>query len=80
MLTMLRLKNIKIGSNFAEADFYPEDCPTCGHVVINLPSGTIRDYSEVSGYGASYIAHARQNLVRIAKEQNQQNECLIMWY
>ena len=77
---MLRLKNIRVMNNVAEADFYPEDCPNCGHIVVDLRSGKIESYSEVIGYGASYLAHARQTLIRLAKEKNLQTECLVMWY
>ena len=80
MHTMLRLKNIRIENNVAEADFYPEDCPTCGHIVVDLVSGKVVSYSEVMDYGASYLAHARQNLLRLAAEKSLQTECLVMWY
>ena len=80
MNIMVRLKNIKIGDKFAEADFYPENSPTCGHIVVDLASEEIDSYSGVPGYGASYLAHSRQGLVRLAKEKSSQTEYLMMWY
>lgn len=77
---MLRLRNIKIKNNRAEADFYPEDSKTCGHVVVDLSSGEIISAVEVPDYGASYSGHARQRLVRMAKENDARPECLVMWY
>lgn len=77
---MLRLKNITTGSEYAEADFYPEDSKTCGHVVVDLSSGELSSVAEVPGYGASYSGHARQRLVKMAKENDTRTECLVMWY
>ena len=79
MTTMLRLKNVKIGSEFAEADFYPEDGMECGHVVVNLLDGDIVSCVEVAGFGPSYSAHARQRLIKMSKEQDDSGECLVMW-
>ena len=47
MTTMLRLKNVKIGSEYAEADFYPEDGREFGHVVVDLSGGEIASCTEV---------------------------------
>lgn len=80
MTTMLRLKNVKIGSEYAEAEFYPEDGRDAGHIVVRLSDGEISSCNEVPGYGASYIGHARQRLVKMAKENDQRAECLVMWY
>lgn len=80
MTTMLRLKNVKIGSEYAEADFYPEDGPKFGHVVVNLSDGEIASCVDVPGYGASYGGHARQRLVEMAKKKDTRSECLVMWY
>ena len=79
MTTMLRLKNVKIGSEYAEADFYPEDGREFGHVVVDLSGGEIASCTEVPGYGASYSGHARQRLMKMAKENDHRSECLVMW-
>lgn len=80
MTTMLRLKNVKIGSEYAEADFYPEDGREAGHVVVDLSNGEIKSCTDVPGYGASYRGHARQRLVKMAREDDLRTECLVMWY
>lgn len=77
---MLRLKNVKIKNNSAEADFYPEDSDIFGHVVVDLSTGELISTVEVPGYGASYSAHARKRLVRMSKENDTRTECLVMWY
>ena len=77
---MLRLKNVRIGSEYAEAEFYPEDSKDAGHIVVRLSDGEISSCKEVPGYGASYRGHARQRLVKMAKENDQRSECLVMWY
>ena len=38
---MLRLKNIRVMNNVAEADFYPEDCPNCGHIVVGTKAPVV---------------------------------------
>ena len=79
MITMLRLRNVKIGVEFAEADFYPEDGKDSGHVIVRLSDGEIVSSVEVSGYGASYVGHARQRLVSMFKDKDDRSECLVMW-
>ena len=80
MTTMVRLKNIKIGSEFAEADFYPEDSVTCGHIIINLNDGEVCSCTNVTGYGEAYPAFTRRRLKEMAKENDTRTECLVMWY
>lgn len=80
MNTMLRLKKIKIGSEYAEADFYPEDSQVAGHIVVNLSNEEVLTCTDVSGYGASYRGHAAQRLVKMAREKDARTECLVMWY
>jgi len=80
MITMVRLVNVKMDGKVAEADFIPEDSKEAGHIRVDLETGEITDCINVPGYGASYRAHARQGLVRMAKEGDTRSECLIMWY
>lgn len=77
---MLRLKNIKIESKRAEADFYPEDSNEAGHVVVDLLRGEFISHTDVIGYGESYRGHALQRLMQMAKEKDSRTECLVMWY
>ena len=77
---MLRLKNIRIGSEYAEADFYPENIQQAGHIVVNLSTEEISSCSDVPGYGASYRGQAAQCLVKMANENDLRNECTVMWY
>lgn len=79
-MKMVRLRNIKIGSAFAEADFYPEDSNKAGHVVVDLSTEEILSCEYVPGYGNSYSGHARQRLVEMAKKNDTRSECLVMWY
>ena len=77
---MLHLKNIRIKSEYAEADFYPEDSQVAGHVVVDLSSEEVLTCTDGSGYGASYRGHAAQRLVEMAREKDARTECLVMWY
>ena len=80
MITMVRLVNIKMDGKVAEADFFPEDSQVAGHIWVDLETGNTIDCIDVHGYGASYRAHARLGLARMAKEGDTRSECLIMWY
>lgn len=77
---MLRLKNIRIENGKAEADFYPEDSTTAGHIIVNLSNRKIISCDDVPGYGESYRGHARQHLLRMAEENNTATERTVMWY
>lgn len=76
---MLRLKNIKIENGKAEADFYPEDSKNAGHIVVNLENNEIISCEDVNGYGESYRGHAKQHLIRMAKDNNITTERTVMW-
>ena len=80
MITMLRLKNISISGNTAEADFFPEDGTGHGHIVINLESEEIIHIDHAPGYELIYPGHARKQLVRMAKSDDRRSECTVMWY
>ena len=76
---MVRLKNVKIENEYAEADFYPEDSDRAGHVIVNLSSGEVV-CNDVPGYGEEYGDQASRRLVKMAKENDTRSECLVMWY
>ena len=80
MSTMVRLVNIKMDGKVAKADFFPEDSQEGGHILVDVETGNTIDCTNVPGYGASYRAHARRGLIRMAKEGDTSSECLIMWY
>lgn len=80
MITMLRLKKIRIENERAEADFYPENIQQAGHIVVDLSSEEIVSCTDVPGYGASYKGQAAQRLVKMAKAQDYRTECTVMWY
>lgn len=77
---MLRLKNIRIGNGKAEADFYPEGSERAGHIVVSLENNEIIDCKDVPGYGESYRGHAKQHLIKMAKENTIATERTVMWY
>lgn len=77
---MLRLKNIRIESEYTEADFYPEDSQVAGHIAVDLSSEEILTCTDAPGYGASYRGHAAQRLVKMAQKKEVRTECLVMWY
>lgn len=76
---MLKLKNIKIKNNIAQADFSPENTNIWGHIEVNLQSREITSCNNVEGYGSSYRAHAKWKLVELAQTNEPPTECLVMW-
>ena len=77
---MLRLENIVIGSKIAEADFFPENEKLSGHICVNLSTEEIEHIDHVPGYEFMYPGHARQRLVRMAKEHDTRSSCVVMWF
>lgn len=79
---MLKLKNLRKTESIIEADFYPEDSKKAGHIVVSLKSEEIIDHTDPQGYenDFSYAAHARQNLVKLAKQDSLPDEWTVMWY
>ena len=77
---MLRLVNISVNGDLASADFYPEDCPLCGHIAVNLSSNQVKAFQPVPGYESGYLGMARQGLIAAAKKTSIPREYLVMWY
>jgi hypothetical protein len=77
---MLRLKNIQIKNDIAEADFIPENESECGHIVVDLKSKEIVSIKNVPGYEYMHPGHARAKLVEMAKAKDSRSECTVMWY
>lgn len=84
MLSMVRLKNIKINDRTAEADYFPEDSTAPGHIVVDLSSEEIMSATYADGYeppyDASYKGHALWTLLEMAKAGDTSTERLVMWY
>ena len=77
---MLRLENIKITNEIAEADFYPEQETKPGHIVVNLQTEEIDSIVHVPGYEFMYPGHARETLVEMSNSNDKRTERIIMWY
>ena len=77
---MLQLKNIRIENGMAEADFYPEDSKTAGHIVVDLKNEMVVFCESVPGFGESYVGHAKLHLIKMAKQKITATERLVMWY
>lgn len=77
---MLRLKNIKISNDIAEADFYPEDQEVSGHIVVDLQTEEIQSIQHVPGYEFMYPGHAAGKLIDMAEKHDESSESLVMWY
>ena len=77
---MLRLTNISVNGDFASADFYPEDCPIGGRIIVNLSTGQIETFDAVPGYDGTYRGMARQGLIAAAKKTPAPKKHLVMWY
>lgn len=79
---MLKLRNLRKSENTIEADFYPEDSKQAGHVVVDLKTEEITDYTAPEGYEKYrwYATHARQTLMELAEQDSLPEEYLVMWY
>lgn len=77
---MLRLENIQIENNVAQADFIPEAEIERGHIIVDLKSEEIIRIKNVPGYEYIYPGHARARLVEMAKTKDPRLECTVMWY
>ena len=77
---MLHLKNIKITSAYAEADYYPESSQEKGYIKIALPSGDVLAAQMVEEYGEWYLGHAIRGLRGMVKAGQNWPEKCIAWY
>lgn len=77
---MLRLKNIRINEHLAEADFFPEDTNVFGYIAVDLQSEEIKEIVNAEGYEYIYPGHARNQLVKMAREKDMSTECVVYWY
>lgn len=79
---MVRLKSLKKNSSTVECDIIPEDSKQRGHIVVNLVSGELEDYSLPEGYEwcRNHVHHAQTALYELAKEKNMPDEKIVMWY
>ena len=67
---MVRLKNLEKSNITVECDIIPEDSKQLGHIVVNLDSGELENYSLPEGY----------EWCRNHVQKNMPDEKLLMWY
>lgn len=79
---MLKLKNIKKNSVVIECDIFPEDSMQAGHVIVDIGSGRLGEYSLPVGYEwcRNHVNHAQTELLKLLSEKDMPDEKLIMWY
>lgn len=77
---MLRLENVKIQDNIAEADYYPEAKTEKDFIRINLDTREILELVITSGCEAMHPAHAMRTLIRMAEEGDTSTTRMTMWY
>ena len=78
----IEIKKVKKIDNEVTAEFYIEDTSECGHIVIDINIMDIKEYSMPSGWETDfiYLAHARDSIIRMIKENDIVEERLVMWY
>ena len=78
---MVRLKNLKKNNNLAECDFLPEDSQIPGHMIVDLESGDIIEYTLPEKYEwcTKHVYHAARNLKKLIKNNEFPNNYLVMW-
>lgn len=79
---MVKLVNLKKNSATAECDILPEDSAQSGHIVIDLASGELKEFSLPEGYEwcRNHVNHAKKKLLELIKESILPKEYLVMWY
>lgn len=79
---MVKLKNIKKSDPIIECDIIPEDSTDSGHIIVDLNSGDIKNFSLPDGYEwcRNHVNHAKNNLIMLANEEHVPEEYLVMWY
>lgn len=77
---MLKLKNIKIKNNIAQADFTPENTGLWGHIEVDLSTQEVIAVKHVPEYEMFYPGHAKRKLIEMAQTRDNRTECLVMWY
>lgn len=81
---MVKLRNIKKNSTIAECDIFPEDSVQCGHIIVDLKTEEVKEYTLPVEYEwcRKHIYHAADNLIKLVKlkEEEFPAEYLIKWY
>ena len=79
---MVKLKNIKKNNSLIECDILPEDSLQSGHIVVDVISAEVQEYSLPKGYEwcRNHVNHAKDKLVELSTENNIPDEKLVMWY
>lgn len=79
---MVRLKNIRKNDSIIESDIIPEDSLGCGHVMVDIQTGELKEFDLPEGYEwcRNHVSHAQNKLIELSKQDSPPNEKLIMWY
>lgn len=79
---MLKLRNIKRNETVIECDIIPEDSNHAGHMIVDMDSGNIQEYSLPDGYEwcRNHVNHAQTELLKLSREKDIPGEKLVMWY
>lgn len=79
---MVKLLNIKKNDNIIECDIMPEDSSKKGHLVVDISSEDILEYTLPADYEwcINHVHHAKRFLLRLKTSNDIPDERLIMWY
>ena len=79
---MVKLKSIKKNNSLIECDIFPGDSLKSGHIVVDIVSAEVQEYSLPEGYEwcINHINHAKNKLIELSTENNIPKEKLVMWY
>ncbi len=78
---MVKLRNIKKNNGLIECDIYPEDCKLNGHIVVDITSKELKEFSLPEGYEwcRNHVTHAKSQLVNLVSKNTFLNEYTVMW-
>lgn len=78
---MIVLRNIVKENDIIEADYYPENGKTFGHIKVDLKTEEVISCIRAEGYEAgSGVAHALNALLKMSDLEEMPKEKTVMWY
>lgn len=78
---MLVLKNLQRKNGQIEADYYPENKGSKGHLVLKISDGTVVSHEKAVGYEhSSSASHAKRALLKLANSESLPSEKIVSWY
>lgn len=78
---MIKLKNIEKNDGLMQCSIIPEDSKDAGHLIVDVTSGMIKEYTLPKGYEwcKKHINHAKDTLLKLYNAKETPKEKIVMW-